>query len=365
MKLKNALFLTLLLITGVLSSCRGQIDSKNEEQQYEFRSIAVEYKIQCEGNGSKKTGTKSFWVDNYGLNQATFLKETTSISMLGQTSAETSETLTILDGDMVYNINLIDKTGTKQSMEAFKTLGLAMATQIGITARSTREFVEANGGKWLESSTYLGKKCDVMDLLGVKQWLYKGIVLKTESNIMGMNYVEAAVSIDENIAIPSSRFEIPKGIAITDAGQIMGELSENETESPDIPSGKIGLGFDRFGNAAKKVSQPGYKMLSCINDQGLYMASFFKTETEAFGVYAHPAQMFANVSKGGEGGKIEKTFSVNGHKALLLSMEEEGESSITRAIAILYPEHSMTLMIAGSINIPENTFISIVNQMNL
>jgi len=53
----------------------------------------------------------------------------------------------------------------------------------------------------------------------MKQWLYKGQVLKVEMNGQVMRQ---AVKIEENVSIPDEVFKIPEGIQIDEA-----DLSED------------------------------------------------------------------------------------------------------------------------------------------
>ncbi len=49
-----------------------------------------------------------------------------------------------------------------------------------------KEMMIQMGGKKVGTDKVLGYPCDVWDLMGVKQCMYKGLPLKVESNIMGV-----------------------------------------------------------------------------------------------------------------------------------------------------------------------------------
>lgn len=367
MKIKVCVYALGICVLGFISACSGQQGSGSKTKLYEFRSMAVEYEIRSEGNGSKLSGSKSLWIDDYGNKQSEIRKETTTITILGNNTNEIKEEQIITLGNFVYTINLKEKTGTKQDIEVFRKMGEAFAGHLSRTGTSakefTKDFVEKNGGKWLASETFLGKKCDVIEMMGVKQWIYKGVPLRIESNMMGMKISETATKIAEDVSVPAEKFAVPKGIVIADAGELFGDMSDDQ-ENDGIPEGKVKLEYSAFGKKVRNVNIDGYTFLNCSNDEGLYMAMFYKTDNEAFGIYGYPAQMFSTLSAGGDGAKIIKTITVNGHKAIILKMEDE-ESTVTKALAVLYPEHGLTLMVSGSEGLDEKTFLSVVNQMSL
>ncbi|NJK94260.1 MAG: hypothetical protein HC905_04355 [Bacteroidales bacterium] len=279
MKIKRCFYALGMCIMGCISACNGQPGAGSKNKLYEFRSMAVEYEIRSEGNGTRSGGSKSLWIDDYGNKQSEIRKETTSITMLGNTTTENKEEQTIILGNLVYTINLKDKTGTKQDIEVLRKMGEAFAGHLNSTGSSVREFtkdfVEKNGGRWLPSETFLGKKCDVIEMMGVKQWIYKGVPLRIESNMMGMKISETATSISEEVSVPAIRFTVPQGIAITDAGTLLDNMGD-DMENADMPMEKIDMDYSAFEKAARKVNISGYTLLNCTNDEGSYMAMFIK-----------------------------------------------------------------------------------------
>jgi len=63
-----------------------------------------------------------------------------------------------------------------------------------------------------------------VEVLGTKSWIYEGVTLKSEGKVMGIEANEIAVKFEENIHIPTSKFEVPKGIVIEDLTQITHDL---------------------------------------------------------------------------------------------------------------------------------------------
>ncbi len=55
----------------------------------------------------------------------------------------------------------------------------------------------------------LGYPCDVWDLMGVKQCMYKGLPLKVESNIMGVRNTEIATKAEFELSLSNDDFKLP------------------------------------------------------------------------------------------------------------------------------------------------------------
>ncbi|MBN2743779.1 MAG: hypothetical protein JXR39_07790 [Marinilabiliaceae bacterium] len=225
MKIIGVFFVGCFLLLG-LTSCGGQSSGGDKsgalndgEKIYPFKSIEVEYVTQTEGMGAKGEGTRTMWIADYGRRQATLSHDKTAMSIMGHSSETENHTLSILDGNDSYSIDLITKTGVKGNVEEMKQMGKVMAASLmtDVKNMSLKDFVEKNGGTWHGQESFLGKTCDVFELMGTRQWHYQGIVLKVESTIGGMKVVEEAVSIKEDVAISDDRFKVPEGITITQA----------------------------------------------------------------------------------------------------------------------------------------------------
>jgi hypothetical protein len=214
-KLKISLFLLAVIV--LVTSCGGDKAKSSDENndKTNFDNIVVTYESTIDMMGVKTTTNETFWQDEANQRKATHT--TTVTQMLGKT--EKQETLAIEDKDWSYNIDLLSKTGTKGNMKEMKEMATAMAaafaTNIDLkNLKTLKDFVEKNGGKMLPNETILGKECTVYEMMGIKSWLYKGVILKA---MMGDKLMKNAVKVEENVDIPESIFEVPKGITITEA----------------------------------------------------------------------------------------------------------------------------------------------------
>lgn len=220
MKKINNVSILLATISISLLSCGGdksKAGSSNNETA-DYSTIVVTYENTVDMMGVKTTTNETVWNDIDKNRKATYTSTITNF--MGQNTKE--ETLSIENGDWGYNINLKDKTGTKGNIKELKEMATAMAASLAMSGdlkdlKSLKDFVESNGGKMLPNETILGKECSVYELMGTKQWLYKGMVLKAT---MGDKVMMNAVKVEENIKIPDEKFEVPAGITITDAPEM-------------------------------------------------------------------------------------------------------------------------------------------------
>ena len=223
MKKLNSISLLVLAISILLPSCGNKSKAgSNNNETADYSSIVVTYANTVDMMGVKTTTNETIWNDLENNRKATYT--TTETNFMGQNTKE--ETLQIEDGDWGYNINLKDKTGTKGNIKEMKEMAMAMAGALAMSGdlkdlKSLKDFVEKSGGKMLPNETILGKECTVYELMGTKQWLYKGMVLKAT---MGEKLFMNAVKVEEDVNIPDDKFKIPEGITITEA-PVMPEMN--------------------------------------------------------------------------------------------------------------------------------------------
>jgi hypothetical protein len=217
-------FLTIIAIAFTVMGFTQNEDYMNMKQ-FDVKSGKIEYKIE-----GKTKGTKTLWFDDYGRYQYEYTVTTTK--MFGMTTK--SESLKIRDKEWMYDINLVDKTGTKMHVDQANQM-LNVATD-ATTDEQLKKFGEdiqkdmdiKDGG----TETILGRSCKVTTSgkLNSKTWEYKRIFLKTTADLGGVlgSSNEEAISFEENISIPASKFSVPSGIEIQEID--LNKLYGGETE---------------------------------------------------------------------------------------------------------------------------------------
>jgi len=205
--MKKVLFILVIVISAVLYSCGNK---KAENAERDFKRMIVEYKTETEIVGSKILESETAWYDQKNNREAHLVKKTTTF--MGVTDNE--ETYTITDGEWSYYIDLKEKTGTKTNMKDMQEMASVLAGMSDLDdLKSMKEAVEKFGGKMLDNEKFLGKECAVVEMMGTKSWIYKGILLKSE---MGGKIIKEAVKIDEGASIPDHVFEVPSGVTMSE-----------------------------------------------------------------------------------------------------------------------------------------------------
>ncbi|KAF0130578.1 MAG: hypothetical protein FD155_1388 [Bacteroidetes bacterium] len=221
--------LTLAILMTIALASTAQNEDYMNMKQFDVKSGKIEYKIE-----GKTKGTKTLWFDDYGRFQ--YEHTVTTTKMFGMTSKE--ERLRIRDKEWMYDLNLVDKTGTKMHVDQANEM-LNVVTD-ATTDEQLKKFGEdvqkdmdmKDGGM----ETILGRQCKVTTSgkLNSKHWEYKRIPLKMSVDFGGMlgSSIEEAISFEENISIPSSKFNVPSGFEIQeiDMNQINGLLGLPDDE---------------------------------------------------------------------------------------------------------------------------------------
>jgi len=195
-----ALSSSLLLVINTASG-QGLAGAK----RYQIKSAIVEYTL----SGTRK-GTETIYFDNWGMREAKYTKA--EMSMMGITQKQ--NTLTLLDGETTYNIDLDTKTGTKMETPMLKELA---ANNKDLTDAGEK-MMKSMGGVKIGTEVILGKTCDVWEIKNMKSktWVWKNVPLKTKVSMPSMEMTITATKFEEGAAIPADRLAIPSDVNITE-----------------------------------------------------------------------------------------------------------------------------------------------------
>jgi len=195
----------LVLGSGLLIAGSSQVHI------YDIKSGKVTYEIKGSGNimGStmKIVGKKRLIFDNYGANSVTEENKVQKQNIMGQTQVTKTHTMTYMKDGVVYIVNFNQKSITRM-----ENMGMGMASAMGgqkSMAQIGKEMLKKMGGKKVGTDKVLDYSCEVWDLKGIKQCIYKGVTLKTTSNVMGLKNQEVATKAAFDISIPKSSFKLP------------------------------------------------------------------------------------------------------------------------------------------------------------
>lgn len=268
---KLSIILALLIAT---ISCKGnenkpadslRIETTKEEQQqlkrYQVESGIIKYTTKISGNvmGSTITGsgTEVRYFKNWGAMELHEQNSTTNTHavIMGKVINETTSDhqMSKLDNGKSYIVDFKNKTISEtndMAMEMIKKMHPnADAGEVG------KSMFEGMGGKQLGEESFLGYTCEIWDLMGIKQWIYKGVMLKSEASLMGITTITEASNATFNTNVPSASFELPnypinknESFAI-DNGNV--DFDMNDMENIDAEINKLSkLSYDEWKKMA-------------------------------------------------------------------------------------------------------------------
>ncbi len=206
------------IVIFVLAFCIASATAADKASPWDvklpFKSAVIEYKISGMENGSQTT-----YIKDYGKYRADY--RTTSMTVMGMTNSV--KNIQITTPDWIYSIDLTAGTGTKSvnpvkyMKEEYEKLSDSDRKKVIKNAEKmgTSMMNGMQGKVQKNAAEFLGRKCDVMTMPGMKLYMLAGtdIVLKSETNMMGMNSITEAVKFTET-SVPDDKFEPPAGIQI-------------------------------------------------------------------------------------------------------------------------------------------------------
>lgn len=194
------------------------LKASSQEQQlkrYDIKSGIIKYKTTISGKVIASTitgsGTEVRYFKHWGALELFEQESTTSTHtvVMGREINETTSDhqMSKLDHGESYTVDFKNKTISQQkdmAMEMIKKMHPDKdAGEVG------KSMLEGMGGKKTGKEIFLGYQCEIWDLMGVKQWIYKGVMLKSEANLMGITTITEATKATFNNTVPDSNFELP------------------------------------------------------------------------------------------------------------------------------------------------------------
>lgn len=332
-----------------------------EAKKYAIKSGYIKYELT--GN---TTGTKELWWDDYGLKSCEREKSKTTTKMFGIKTTEEKDMCTVLVKDKFWVADYIGGTGTNGTMPYYQN---AQDFAGDMTEQEQQDFadelLEQLGGKKLGIEKLGDYTCEVIKLMGAKSWIYKGVPLKTEAKIMGIEANEKFVDFDSNAKVTSSKFNPPTGVDFENISEqqqqqglgglmsAFGEMGDFEDEDEDIQT--VNYDFDEFTEVIEKCDLDGYKSFGAANSDGVYVATFMK----GMQTIAITLQADENVDKGDAEYQSFKPFRKDGKSCRYGQLSEENGS----ALLVEYPSHSMLLTIVSMPGMSKDEMIKIEDKL--
>ncbi|MCG6188686.1 hypothetical protein [Maribellus maritimus] len=332
-----------------------------EAKKYAIKSGYIKYELT--GN---TTRTKELWWDDFGQKSCELEKSKTTTKMFGIKNTEEKNMCTVLVKDKFWVADYIAGAGTSGTVAYYQE---AQDYASDMTEQEQQEFADELlgqlGGKKLGTENLGSYSCDVIKLLGAKSWIYKGISLKNEAKILGVEANEKYVEFSPNAKVASSKFNPPAGVDYENIsakqqehgfGGLMsafGDMENMEDEDDNIIP--VNYKFDEFKQVISNCELEGYKSFGAANSDGIYVATFMN----GIQTIAITLQADRNVDKDDAEYKSFKRFNTNGHTCRYGKLTEEDGT----ALLVEYPSNGMILLIVAMPGMSREEMIKIEDKL--
>lgn len=346
-----------ILIFAISFLIAFQLHAQQPAKRFAIKSGKIEYKLS--GN---TTGTKTMYFDDFGDKTFEHEKSVTETKMFGITDRSEVDRINIFDNGHYWSIDNITKQnneGThpyyKASKDMTKNMSDAELEKMG------DDLLKSFGGEKLGTEKVLGYDCEKIKVMGSYSWIYKGVVLKSESKVMGIVANEEAVKFEKNISIPSSKFAPPAGLSFTNidmqqqamfGGMEMYEEGNNDDES-NFQAEPVNYPFDKFQKVINSFTPEGFIRTIVLSQEGQHMAMYNQGFASIISVVATSMQDF-DQEKSDELNQFEK-FNHNGKAMYYGDLEEDGTSG--KALLIPYNQYDMYIFILSVPGADKNTMV--------
>ena len=174
-----------------------------DEKRYEVKSGIIEYEIQNSGimMGMETHETGS---------AVTVFKEWGAVELHSQQSENVTMGQKTLNREMtkVENGKVFVVDFEQKVIYEYTPAMLANAKHNELT-KSGKEMLESMGGKKTGQEKFMGYECEVWEMMHMRLWLHKGIMLKSEGNIMGIRNSITATKIKLDTPVSQSDLKLP------------------------------------------------------------------------------------------------------------------------------------------------------------
>jgi hypothetical protein len=196
MKVKN------VITVWLLSSAMTIPMAAQDTARYELKSAVIQKEITTMGQKFNAT----WYIDDSGKNE--------SVDMTvknGMAQGVDKHVRTLMRSDTAITVDMDMKVGNRMPLPEKPVNYLQLTPEI----REKYKFQEAG------EEEIAGKNCRKYTLevtqmgqaFHLKTWVWKGLVLKSETSGNGMTFaIETATEVQENEAVPADAFSIPDGV---------------------------------------------------------------------------------------------------------------------------------------------------------
>ncbi|WP_321318860.1 hypothetical protein [Labilibaculum sp.] len=204
-------YLSILFFVSVIVSCDKDDDLQSKDiKRYNVESGIVHYETSISGPYMNGSGTEDLYFKKWGALEMSFEDKSETITIVNVNGVEESTTTNArsaykIDNEKLYSVdykNSIIYTKEDPLIDYMRQNNLD-------ALEAAKETMVSMGGVQLGNEKILGHDCEVWGLLGVRQWIYKGLSLKAVTNMAGITIIKEATSVKFEVSVAYSYFELP------------------------------------------------------------------------------------------------------------------------------------------------------------
>jgi hypothetical protein len=186
---RNTFFSSTVIVILAFFATASAMQNGSKFKRYNQKSGTVEYKIT--GNMLKNEGKEILCFDQNGAIEAKY----TTMEMQIAGFTQKTNTATYTEGATIFTVDLNTNTGTKMENSMLKNLEGKDMQDAG------KKMLVSMGGKQVGNETFMDRNCEVwvIENLGSKSWIWNGLMMKTEVNMMGQQITYTAVKVSDTV----------------------------------------------------------------------------------------------------------------------------------------------------------------------
>ena len=325
-----------------------QVKAQNQAKRFAIKSGRIVLDL----SGST-TGTKTIYFDNYGDKFHEHEKSVTEVKMFGITDRTNIDKITIMNGEQFWTVDNIEDKNMQGKLPYYKSSHDMFADMSEAEQeKMADDMLKSLGGEKLGTEKVLGYNCEKVSVMGAKSWIYKGIVLKSEVNVMGIVSNEVAVEFEKNPSLSSQLFEAPSGKDFENldelrqaafGGMDMSMAMEEDEEDYDDDMVPVSYPFDKFQKVINSFNPEGYVRAMVMQQDGQHIAMYMQGFGDILSVMATSDE---NLIEEEEDFAQFESFRHDGKTMHFGDLTADG--TVGKALIIPFEEHDMYILLLAA-----------------
>ncbi|NPD44633.1 MULTISPECIES: DUF4412 domain-containing protein [unclassified Lentimicrobium] len=335
------------ILLSIILCFAFQVKAQNQAKRFAIKSG----RIILELSGST-TGTKTIFFDNYGDKYHEHEKSVTEVKMFGITDRTNVDKITIMNGERFWTIDNIEGDNMEGNLPYYKSSHQMVENMSEAEQKKMADdLLKAMGGQKLGTEEVLGYDCEKMSVMGSEIWVYKGITLKSEANIMGIISNEVAIEFEKNPSLSDEIFEAPEGKEFENLDELQQaafggmdmsmSMEEEEYEDDDIVA--VTYPFDKFQKVINGFNPEGYVRAMVMQQDGQHVAIYMQGFGNIISVMATSDE---NLVDEQEDFAQFESFRHDGKTMRFGDLTTDG--TVGKALIIPYEEHDMYILLLSA-----------------